>query len=169
MAFGTVPKSDSNTIPIGTDYVPDGSTGLVALQGSVITNTDGLGNVSAPLAIHHAAGTVTSHVSATITTGATVGPFAVGPYTELAVDVNITAKGGTTPTIQFFVDRIGADGIAYNVWASTVVNNTAPTQVSTSIGSGFSTNQSFGSSIQFRYVTGGTTPSWTFSNSLIGK
>jgi hypothetical protein len=151
--------------------VPDGSTGLVAIQGSIITTTDGLGNVSAPMATHHAAGVVTFQANtATTTTPVTRGPFVVGPYSELLLGVNITAKTGTSPTIQFFIDSIGADGIAYNIYASSIVNNTAPAQVIGAIGSGFTTNVSFGSSIQFRWVIGGTaTPGFTFSYSILGK
>lgn len=167
MAFGSTPK-DNAGIPIGEVYVP--GTGFAALAGSVITNTDGSSNLSAPAVFHHATGTVLLLVSTAYTAGGTNGPLVVGPYAELAVDVNITAKTGTTPTIQFFVDRIGADSIAYNIWSSNVVNNTAPTQVSTSIGSGFSTNQSFGSTIQFRWVIGGSaSPGYTYSVSIIGK
>lgn len=169
MAFTAVLK-DVNGIPIGEVYPPGSSGDSVALQGSAISTTDAAGNTSAPAVFHRAAGTVLNLASASRTANATNGPYTVGPYTELAVDINITAKTGTTPTIQFFVDRIGADGIAYNIWSSVVVNNTAPTQVSTSIGSGFSTNQSFGSTIQFRWVIGGTgTPGYTWSCSIVGK
>lgn len=169
MAFGTSPKSDSNTIPISEVYVLN--SGLVALQGSSVITIDGSSNQSAPVAIHHAPGTVYFLASAAQTLATfTSSSFNVGPYAELAVGVNITAKTGTTPTIQFFIDSIGADGIAYNVWASTIVNNTSPTQVIASIGSGFSTNQSFGATGQFRWAIGGSaTPGYTFSVSIIGK
>lgn len=168
MAYGAS-LLDANGVPIGQVYVP--SVGFRSLQGSLIINTDGSSNASVPVATHHASGTVLLLASAAVTTTpVTNGPYTVGPYAELAVDINITAKTGTAPTIQFFVDRIGADSIAYNIWSSSVVSNTAPTQVSTSIGSGFATNQSFGSSIQFRWVIGGSaTPGYTFSVSIIAK
>jgi len=158
---------DAGNIPIAQGYVP--GAGFKAGQSSLIVTTDG-SNASAPYVFHHASGTVLFLASTAYTAGATNGPYVVGPYTELAVDVNITAKTGTTPTIQFFIDRVGADGIAYNIWSSSVVSNTAPTQVSASIGSGFSTNQSFGANIQFRWVIGGSaTPGYTLSCSIIGK
>jgi hypothetical protein len=161
--------TDAGTIPIGQAYKP--GTGFAAIQASLITNTDGSSNLSAPIAFHHASGTVLLLASAAqTTTPVTNGPYVVGPYAELAVDVNITAKTGTAPTIQFFVDRIGADSIAYNIWSSSVISNTAPAQVSTSIGSGFAVNQSFGSSIQFRWIIGGSaTPGFTFSVSILAK
>jgi hypothetical protein len=169
MAFTAVQK-DVNGIPIGEVYPPGSSGNSVALQGSVIVTTDAASNQSAPAAFHHASGTVATAASTAITsTPVTNGPYTVGPYAELAVDVNLTAKTGTSPTIQFFIDRIGADGIAYNIWSSSVVSTT-PAQVSASIGSGFSTNQSFGSTIQFRWVIGGSgSPGFTFSYSIIGK
>jgi len=167
MAFGNS-VVDGGSIPIAQGYVPN--SGFKATQGSLIINTDGSSNASAPLAVHHASGTVATAASTAVTsTPVTNGPYVVGPYTELAVDVNLTAKTGTSPTIQFFIDRIGADGVAYNIWSSSVVS-TVTTQVSASIGSGFSTNQSFGANIQFRWVIGGSaTPGFTFSYSIIGK
>lgn len=167
MAFNHMP-ADAGSIPIAVDYTP--GVDFAALEGSLIRTTDGNGNVSAPVTFHHSAAVVLNQASAAHSGAGTTttGPYVVGPFAELAVDVNITAKSGTSPTIQFFIDRIGADGIAYNIWSSSSVS-TSPTQVSTSIGSGFSTNQSFGSSIQLRYTIAGTTPSWTFSVSIIGK
>jgi hypothetical protein len=167
MAYGTS-LVDANGIPIGQVYVP--SVGFKSAQGSLITNTDGSSNSSAPMAVHHASAIVLLLASAAVTsTPITNGPYVVGPFTELAVDINLTAKTGTSPTIQFFIDRIGADAIAYNIWSSSVVSTVA-SQVSTSIGSGFSTAQSFGSTIQLRWVIGGSaTPGYTFSISIIGK
>src|SRR5215468_5028078 len=45
MAFGTLPR-DANLIPISSVYIP--GVGLVALQGSTNSNTDGSTNVSTP-------------------------------------------------------------------------------------------------------------------------
>lgn len=166
MAYG-VQLVDSNTVPIGQVYVP--GVGFKSVEGSLGTNTDGSSNGSAPFALHHASRTVLLIASALVTaTPVTNGPYVVGPFAELAVDINLTVKAGTSPTIQFFIDRIGADTVAYNTWSSSVVS--AVGQVSTSIGSGFSTAQSFGSTIQLRWIIGGSaTPSWTFSVSIIGK
>ncbi len=165
MAIGSTPRGTDN-IPQSSALVPNTITPVV-IQGSPITTTDGNGNTSTPVVFHHSASTVYLFASAAITTGATHGPFNVGPFAELALDINITARSGTSPTIQFFIDRIGADNVAYNIYASAAISATG--QTSTSIGSGFVINQSFGSSMQIRWVTGGTTPSFTTSVSIVGK
>ncbi len=156
----------SDLIPQGSVLVP-GTAAPVPAQGSLITTTDGISNTSAPVTFHHSASTVYLLAPVAITAPATHGPFTVGPFAELAVDINITVKTGTSPTIQFFIDRLGADGVAYNLYSSAVIS--AIGQTSTSIGSGFVINQSLGSTIQIRWVTGGTSPSFTTSISLIGK
>lgn len=104
----------------------------------------------------------------TSTTGNS-GPLTVGNYAEIAVDINITGKQGTSPTIQFFIDRLGVDGIYYPLWQS-ASQSSSPAQVSTSIGAGLAISQSFGGTVQFRWSIGGSsTPGWTYSVSLIGK
>jgi hypothetical protein len=167
MAYGAS-LLDANGVPIGQGYKP--GSGFAAIQASLITNTDGSSNTSAPITFHHSSGTVYLLASAAqTTTPFTSSAFVVGPFAELAVDINLTAKTGTSPTIQFFIDRIGADSVAYNIWSSSVISTT-PTQVSTSIGSGFAVAQSFGASIQFRWTIGGSaSPGYTFSCSIIGK
>lgn len=166
MAFPTMTRSADN-VPASGIWTPNGTV-FPVLEGSLSTFTDGSGNLTTPATFHHAARTLAALVSAAYTTNTTLGPYTVGPFAELAVDFNVTVKSGTSPTLQFFIDRIGADNVAYNIWSSASIT-TVTTQVSASIGSGFSTNQSFGATIQLRIVVGGTTPSWTLSGSIIGK
>lgn len=53
----------------------------------------------------------------------------------MAVDVNVTAfTGGTSPSVTFFLDRLGADGAWYRVWTSGALSTTG--QRSASIGDG---------------------------------
>lgn len=165
MAF---PQSllDAGGVPIGSVYVP--GVGWAALQGTSNTNTDGSSNPSTALAIGRAATVVALGASAARTTSGNSGDLAVGMYTELAIDANLSAVSGTSPTIQFFVDRKGADGSYYPIWQQSSAS-TAIGQVSTSIGAGCSSNQAFGSTIRLRWTIGGTSPSWTFSYSIIGK
>lgn len=165
MAFGVLIKDSGGVDPIEQTYVPD--TGFVATEGSSATYTDGSSDKSTPATVHRAARTVLLLTSAATTTNTTNGPYNVGPFDELAVDIDITATSGTGQTIQYFIDRIGADSVAYNIWFSSVVSATG--HVSASIGSGLSSPASFGASIQLRWVVGGTSPSFTQSVSIIGK
>lgn len=114
--------------------------------------------------------TIYNLASALQTANGNSGDLTVGSYVELAVDINVTAKQGTTPTIEFFIDRKGADGIYYNIYDSTLINNTAPTTKSDSIGTGLNVNKSFAGTIQFRWTIGGSsTPGYTFSASIQAK
>lgn len=113
--------------------------------------------------------TVYTQPSTLITASNNSGVLSVGNFVELAVDINLTSKQGTSPTVQFFVDRLGVDGIYYPLWQS-ALQSTTPAQVSTSIGAGLAITQSSGGTIQFRWVIGGSaSPGYTYSVSLIGK
>jgi hypothetical protein len=164
MSFGASVR-DSGSVPIAQGYIP--GTGLVAAQSSTISNTDGSSNTSAPLVMHRAPGTVLNQASAAVIVSGNSADLAVGPYTEVAVDINITAVSGTTPTLQVFVDRKGIDGVYYPLWQSNSV--TAIGQVSTAIGSGCTVAQSLGTVVRLRWVLTGTSPSFTLSASILGK
>jgi hypothetical protein len=101
------------------------------------------------------------------------GDLTVGPYTELWIDINITANPqGTNPTIQFQWNRKGADGIYYPVWFSDLITGLPanPTKVSTTLGAGMTWHESFGSTGQLQWVVGGTgTPQYTFTPNVYGK
>ena len=113
--------------------------------------------------------TVYTQTSILITASNNSGPLSVGNFAELAVDINLTSNQGTSPTVQFFVDRLGVDGIYYPLWQS-AVQSTAPAQVSTSIGAGLAISQSSGGTVQFRWVIGGSSsPGYTYSVSVQGK
>lgn len=113
--------------------------------------------------------TVYTQASTLITASNNSGALTVGNFVELAIDINLTANQGTSPTIQFFVDRLGVDSIYYNVWSSSTVSST-PTKVSQSIGAGLTLASSFGGTIQFRWTIGGSaTPGFTYSVSILGK
>ena len=110
-----------------------------------------------------------TQLSTLITSSSNTSPLSIGSYAELAIDINLTSKQGTSPTVQFFIDRLGADSVFYPIWQS-AVQSTTPAQVSTSIGAGLAISQSFGGTIQFRWSIGGSsTPGYTYSVSLIGK
>ncbi len=164
MAFGSSIR-DSGNVPIAQTYVP--GVGFVALQGSVITNTDGSSNQSAAAVFQEASASLLNQVSAAQTTNGNSADLAVTAYGEVSVDINITVISGTvTPTAVFYVDRKGVDGIYYPLWQSPP--QTAVAMVSTSIGPGCAIAQSIGTVIRLRWVITGTSPSFTFSASLIG-
>jgi hypothetical protein len=107
----------------------------------------------------------------TVTSGTTQnsGSLAVGPYTEISIDINTTAQAGTNPTIQYFYERLAADGIYYVLWQSAVLT-AATNTLSTSIGAGMAYNQSLGVTGRLRWVVGGSaTPTFTHTANLQGK
>jgi hypothetical protein len=167
MAYGPS-LTDSGTVPLAQNYVPN--AGFRALEGSLAPSTDSSSNTTSPATVHAACRATYLLASALQTNAAfTSAPFVVGPFRELAVDVNVTARQGTSPTIQFFIDRLGLDGVAYNLWASSVIS-AATGQASTSIGPGCAVNASLGALVQFRWViTGSATPGFTLSASIQGK
>lgn len=100
-------------------------------------------------------------------TTATAADLPTGTFSEIAVDVNLSALTGTAPTFQVFVDRKGADGVYYQIFQGTSL--TAAGTTMTSIGMGAATNHSCGLFLRLRIVVGGTTPNATFSASIVGK
>jgi hypothetical protein len=105
--------------------------------------------------------------SGAVTASGDVGDLDVSKCAQIAVDINISAISGTTPTIQFFVDRKDANGLYFNLWQSNVVSATG--QASASIGPFMTMAQSLGSTVKLRYTITGTTPSATFSVSVLGR
>lgn len=86
----------------------------------------------------------------------------------LAVDINVTAVSGTTPSMTFMVDRLGADGNWYNVWTSAAI--TSAGAVSTDIGPGCTIPKVPTGTIRLRTsIPTGTTPSFTFTASIVGE
>ena len=140
-----------------------GEVRFVKTDNNGVLQTQTTGTVTAQTL----SGTVLNTPSAAIIVTTTSANLTVGNYKELALDVNISAITGTSPTYQILVDRLGADGIYYNIYTGTAV--TAVGVVSISLGVGASTNVAFGNAIRIMEVVGGTTPSVTRSISVIGK
>lgn len=106
--------------------------------------------------------------STAVTASGSSGPLAVGVLTQLAVDVDVTALSGTSPTLTIFVERQGADGNWYPIYSPSAINATGLT--STSIGPGLTTPALVTSTVRFRWVIGGSaTPTVTFSVSVIAR
>jgi hypothetical protein len=85
----------------------------------------------------------------------------------LAVDVNVTAVSGTSPSLTLLLERLGADGVWYPVWSPSAI--TAVGALSTSVGPACLTNAVVVPTMRLRWVLGGTSPSFTFSASIHGR
>jgi hypothetical protein len=87
---------------------------------------------------------------------------------RIALDINVTAHSGTSPTVQFFLERKGADGLYTVLYQSSVISASTG-QVNRSIGPGCATKESLGLTVRLRWVIGGSgSPTKTFSASIIG-
>jgi hypothetical protein len=91
---------------------------------------------------------------------------------SLAVDITLTSfTGGTTPSVTFYVDRLGNDGAWYRLWTSAALTAAGPT--SASIGPGQSgTNAAPGvltGTCRFGWSSTGAPTSITFSASVSGR
>jgi hypothetical protein len=109
---------------------------------------------------------VLNGASAAHTTSSDFGDLDVSKCRRIAVDINITAVSGTSPTIQFFIDRKDVNGVYYQLWSSNVVSTAVP--ISTTIGAFATINQALGANVRLRWTITGTTPSFTFSASITG-
>lgn len=110
--------------------------------------------------------TALNKASTSYTSSSNFGDLGVGSCRRIAIDVNITAVSGTSPTIQFFIDRKDIFGNYYNIWSSNTVS--AATMISTTIGAFAAINQAIGATVRLRWTITGTSPSFTFSASIIG-
>lgn len=104
--------------------------------------------------------TVLNMASTTETTNGQTANLTVDALGELLVGINITSVTGTTPVLNIYVDSLGVDGVWYNIWSGSQIS---------SDGSQVAQLTNFGQTIRLRWVIGGTTPSFTFSASIIGK
>lgn len=120
-----------------------------------------------PVYTHRANQAILNVASAAITTTTTSADLSVGDLTELAVDVNITALAGTSPSYTLQINRKGLDGVYYPIYTGSA--QTAAGKISLNVGVGASTNVAFGNTIQVVETIAGTTPSITRSVSVIGK
>jgi hypothetical protein len=91
-------------------------------------------------------------------------PFEMGVLTTLACDINCTAVAGAG-TLDFYLERLGADGLWYTVWHPTQITGAGAT--STSIGPGCTIGAVLTSQIRCRWVIGGT--SVTYSASIVAR
>lgn len=88
--------------------------------------------------------------------------FSTAGVSSLAFDVTVTSfNGGTAPSIQFFIDRLGADGVWYNILQSQTF--TAAGTNSADIGPGFSNSFSPPNGVQHAVLTQQARLRWVFA------
>lgn len=73
--------------------------------------------------------------------------------TQILVDVNVTSVRGTTPSMAFFLERLGGDGLWYPMFSPTAL--TAAGVISGNIGPGMATNVCFSGKARLRWTVGG--------------
>ena len=95
------------------------------------------------------------------------GPFPCLAYATMAVDVNVSAVSGTSPSLQLALQRRGDDGVWYPVWTPSAV--TAAGVASTSVGPGCATAAVLTDQARLLATVTGTTPSFTVSVSVVGR
>lgn len=107
--------------------------------------------------------------------------FSTAGITYGALDFNVTAfTGGTNPSITFFLDRLAADGLWYNIFASNAETTPVAYSVdlSPSVTAQTTSNPNspgaaihcvFTSQGRFRWTFAGAPTSVTFSASIIGR
>lgn len=83
------------------------------------------------------------------------------------VGINVTAASGTSPSLQPYLEVLGADGVWYQVWKPTAI--TATGQTFATFGPGESNGAVFTATARLRLEATGTTPSFTLSASINGK
>jgi hypothetical protein len=111
---------------------------------------------------------ILNQASAAVSTSGNSDDLDVSLVKKIAVDCNVTAQSGTSPTVQFFVDRKGADGNYYQIWDSGVIS--ALTTVSVTIGPKCTITEVLGLTVRVRWTIGGSAgPSKTFSISIQGR
>ena len=144
----------------------DTSGNVASFTATGALTTSAVSTVTSPITYASAAQAASNTGTSFSTTGATT----------LAVDATVTGfTGGSSPTVTFFIQRLGNDGIWYQIWASTAV--AATNTVTASIGPGMTgtgTNANNVSAVltgtcRFGWSTTGTPTAVTFSASVVAR
>ena len=104
--------------------------------------------------------------SAAATVTGNSGSLNVTPADAIAIDIDASVVSGTTPSLTPSWERLGADGIWYPVWTGTAL--TAAGKSSQTIGKAWESNKFPGHAGRLVWTISGTTPSFTFSASVVG-
>lgn len=139
--------------------------GLCDINGNVIRTSDaGVGDGTA---FFGGAVTLLSMASAAVTTATNSISFVTDGITYAAWDMTITSfTGGTSPTIQFWLERQGADGAWYQIGTTSAISS--PTTVSCDISPGLNGSISgpLSSTVQHNVFTHTARLRWAFGGSV---
>lgn len=113
------------------------------------------------------ASTLLNQASAAQTASGSTGPLNAGEQQQLEVNINVSAVSGTTPSMTCVVEGLDPAGAWYPLWTSAAITATGDT--SQAIGAGLQTDVVVTPIIRFRWTITGTTPSFTFSATIIAK
>lgn len=140
-----------------------------------VAMTDGEGNIASS-GVGTTAYALASAAQAITNTGTS---FTTTGFQSISLDINLTAfTGGTAPTITFFLERQGNDGVWYRVWQSASQNAAAklPVTIGAStptVAAGANVAQGVTAGLtataRFGWSTTGTPDSVTFSASIVGR
>jgi hypothetical protein len=116
--------------------------------------------------------TILYRQSSTVTVSGGTGSLNVSQFNYVSMMVNVSAATGTTPSIVFsFVlndDAVAGNGFKFDV-GDTVPITVAPTLATMSVGPGCVANAVLPNFVSVNWTVSGTTPSFTFTLTLIGK
>lgn len=143
-------------------YDPTGKQFVSPQAGPVVTSSDGTNY--APHRTGKAAVVAYSTTQTGISASGNSGDITVDLYTELVIDVNLTALTGTS--VAFVVSRKDAFGNYVSIYAPSALTTTGT--VAQTIGVGAETNKGFGTTVRIAWTCTAVT-SATFTVSLQGK
>jgi Predicted solute binding protein len=166
-------QTNSRTIPssvsLGSSRVIPSTAALLQRSSRTIFSSAALDSAAPAATPTVYAQLLYLQTSQLITASGNSGPLTVGNLGEISLDINITSNQGTSPTIQFYIERLGSDGVYYPIYDSTSIS-VAPTVKCVSTGAGLGSAASFAGTIRVRWVIGGSAgPGWIYSLSLVGK
>ena len=105
-------------MPTNPEFTPvDGNSNIL----KAIPNGDGTANLVTSAA-SSVATDITYPSAAQAPSNAGVS-FSTATTASLAIDITLTSfTGGTSPTVTFFLDQLGSDGVWYRVWTSAALS-----------------------------------------------
>jgi hypothetical protein len=110
---------------------------------------------------------VTVSPGTVLTNAEEVYAFGTSNLSTLQVGINVAAVGGTSPSLQAYLEVLGTDGVWYPVWKPAAI--TAASQVVAGVGPGLTNGAVLSYSARVRLELTGTTPSFTLSLSVHGR